>query len=335
MRTQVSEYSALVGKNPLLVQGAGGNVSWKEEDTLWVKASGTWLADAEDKDIFVPVELPHLRGCFAENDFVTKPKVVGTSELRPSIETVLHALMPQTVVVHTHPIDIIAYLVLDECEQQLANKIGDSLTWGLVDYQKPGADLGEAVYRLLENIEAPPQVIFLANHGVIVGGETVEEVDGIYAKLNTLFAASPRACEFKLENELPEPLLSKGYQLASSPKAHALAFDPIAVEVTKRDWALYPDHVVFLGAEANRFNDTDALIRNLEGGAEGPDYAVLPGYGVLVKNTISANKLAMLSCFSDVVMRLGDAKGLNSLTEKDVGQLLNWEAEKYRSSISK
>ena len=43
-----------VWPNPLLVQGAGGNVSWKEEDTLWVKASGTWLSDASAEDIFLP-----------------------------------------------------------------------------------------------------------------------------------------------------------------------------------------------------------------------------------------------------------------------------------------
>ena len=31
------------------------NVSWKDEDTLWVKASGTQLSDAKDLDIFVPI----------------------------------------------------------------------------------------------------------------------------------------------------------------------------------------------------------------------------------------------------------------------------------------
>ena len=57
---QVKAFCAWIGKDPLLVQGAGGNVSWKDGDTLWVKASGTWLADATEKDIFVPVDLPYL-----------------------------------------------------------------------------------------------------------------------------------------------------------------------------------------------------------------------------------------------------------------------------------
>ena len=53
--------SARVGRNILLVQGAGGNSSLKDDDVLWVKASGTWLADAEAKDIFVPVALSAAR----------------------------------------------------------------------------------------------------------------------------------------------------------------------------------------------------------------------------------------------------------------------------------
>jgi len=60
--------SARVGKNILLVQGAGGNSSVKDGDVLWVKASGTWLADAEDQDIFVPVSLSAARTALALGD---------------------------------------------------------------------------------------------------------------------------------------------------------------------------------------------------------------------------------------------------------------------------
>jgi rhamnose utilization protein RhaD (predicted bifunctional aldolase and dehydrogenase) len=55
--------SARVGKNILLTQAAGGNSSIKLGDVLWVKASGAWLADAEDKDVF----LARLRGFALEN----------------------------------------------------------------------------------------------------------------------------------------------------------------------------------------------------------------------------------------------------------------------------
>ncbi|HZT19778.1 MAG TPA: hypothetical protein VFA23_10270, partial [Dongiaceae bacterium] len=46
--------SARVGRDALLIQGAGGNSSLKVEGMLWVKASGTWLQDAERRPIFLP-----------------------------------------------------------------------------------------------------------------------------------------------------------------------------------------------------------------------------------------------------------------------------------------
>ena len=38
--------SSEIGKNQRLVQGAGGNTSYKEEGDMWVKASGKWLSRA-------------------------------------------------------------------------------------------------------------------------------------------------------------------------------------------------------------------------------------------------------------------------------------------------
>src|SRR3954464_12991143 len=105
MRDQVRTYCAVIGADPLLVQGAGGNVSWKDGDTLWIKASGTWLADATRKDIFVPVDLAHLRAAIDAGAMDVQPRTVGESALRPSIETLLHALMPQPVVVHLHAVE--------------------------------------------------------------------------------------------------------------------------------------------------------------------------------------------------------------------------------------
>ena len=59
MHESVRKFCATIGENPLLVQGAGGNVSWKEDATLWIKASGTWLAEAMTDEIFVQVDIFH------------------------------------------------------------------------------------------------------------------------------------------------------------------------------------------------------------------------------------------------------------------------------------
>ena len=60
-KLSIGEYCEWIGSNPLLVQGAGGNISWKEGDVLWVKASGMWLIDATKENIFVPVDLKYIK----------------------------------------------------------------------------------------------------------------------------------------------------------------------------------------------------------------------------------------------------------------------------------
>src|SRR5262245_21525637 len=109
--------SARVGADPLLVQAAGGNTSIKDNGVLWIKASGTWLMNAESEDIFVPVRIAPLLEAVADLDPVAEQAETFTvtelnpSGLRPSIETTVHALMPQRVVVHVHCVETIAFAV--------------------------------------------------------------------------------------------------------------------------------------------------------------------------------------------------------------------------------
>lgn len=35
--------AASLGRDPLVVQGPGGNISLKRDGVMWVKASGTWM----------------------------------------------------------------------------------------------------------------------------------------------------------------------------------------------------------------------------------------------------------------------------------------------------
>ena len=59
---ELEALSARIGADPLLTQGAGGNTSLKIDGTLWIKASGTWLAHALERRIMVPVEIEPLLG---------------------------------------------------------------------------------------------------------------------------------------------------------------------------------------------------------------------------------------------------------------------------------
>ncbi len=61
------DLSARVGADPALVQGAGGNTSLKDGDTLWIKASGLWLMNARAGNMLVPVRLSTLLEAVAED----------------------------------------------------------------------------------------------------------------------------------------------------------------------------------------------------------------------------------------------------------------------------
>jgi len=175
LKKSVIQFCTEIGSNPLLVQGAGGNVSWKDGGTLWVKASGTWLSDAVTSNIFVPVDLNALQKAINVGDFSAKPTLISESELKPSIETLLHALMPHRIVVHLHAIEVLAYLVRRNCESELDSLLKDEIPSVIVDYFKPGAELAAAIKEALEgNREA--KAIFLKNHGIVVGGADIEEI---------------------------------------------------------------------------------------------------------------------------------------------------------------
>ena len=171
----VKAFCSRIGSDPLLVQGAGGNVSWKDGDALWVKASGTCLAEAELKETFVPVNLTHLQAAIKEQNFSVDPKVINSSTLRPSIETLLHALMPHKIVVHLHAVEILAHLVQINAIQKINKLVGAEVNWIYVEYFKPGCDLAREVsQKLITRKDA--DVVFLGNHGVVIGGSGIEEV---------------------------------------------------------------------------------------------------------------------------------------------------------------
>lgn len=66
----------------------------------------------------------------------------------------------------------------------LQERLGDSCEWVLVDYHKPGAPLAVAVARQLKD-RPGADVVFLRNHGVVIGARTVEEADRLLSLLTT------------------------------------------------------------------------------------------------------------------------------------------------------
>jgi rhamnose utilization protein RhaD (predicted bifunctional aldolase and dehydrogenase) len=332
--------SARIGADPLLTQGAGGNTSLKVGDTLWIKASGTWLAHALDRDIMVPVRFGPLLEAVAAVDPAAEQAHRFTiaernaSGLRPSIETTVHALMPQRVVLHAHCVDTIAFAVRADCVEQVSPRLMD-LNWAYVPYARPGLPLALAI---AEHRTQRPDVLVLGNHGLVVAGETVAEAEALLQDVKARLRIEPRTTEDGDSAVLTGLAASGGggalYRLPESEAAHALAVDKTSLAIAARG-SLYPDHVIFLGegsAIAGAGEDVMAIVRRL---GFAPASIVFPGVGVLMRADVPPNGDAMARCLADVAARVPADTALRVLTKEEHLQLTDWDAEKYRQDLAR
>lgn len=335
IKKEVVDFCKSLAADPLLVQGAGGNVSWKDGDVLWIKGSGTWLADAAEQEIFVPVDLPYLHEAISGGDFKVTPRLVGVADLKPSIETLLHALMPQSIVVHLHAVDVLACLVRKDTPELLARVFGNNDSWRWVSYCKPGADLAEAVHAAMAS-GSNIQIIFLQNHGLVLGAESTSAIKKI---LHDLIAA----CKSELHECIPSanlinPPLSLGeqsdYSLLADSQIQNLALDPMLYRHLSSNWVLYPDHAVFLGPNATCYENMDDFLQKFNESEEiNPPVIFIRSVGVYVTSNFCNAHFAQLRCYFQILCRQPEHAPLRPLTAEDVSSLLNWDAEKYRMSL--
>ena len=331
----VKSFCSKIGTDKLLVQGAGGNVSWKEADMMWIKASGSWLADALEKNIFVPVDLAHLQKAIAKKSLDVMPVVADGYEMRPSIETILHALMPQDIVVHVHAVEALSYLVREDYMEDFKSKIPSEVTWVNVEYACPGEELAQAVYDALQN--APhADVVFLQNHGIIVGASSIEEVEEILAKVLTSLTVSHAESDLIYRDIAPVAVNSSIiYAPIQSVKLQQLALNKHLFRQLVENWAMYPDHVVFLGAEPFTYDNVDEFSHLEEIQQPLPQLVFIKDVGVFTKDEVTPAIIEQLDCFYEVLTRQNEDYKVNTLTFQQIRHLLNWESEEYRKKIAK
>jgi rhamnose utilization protein RhaD (predicted bifunctional aldolase and dehydrogenase) len=331
--------SAALGADPLRTQGAGGNTSVKRDGVMWIKASGTWLADALAQDIFAPVRLDPLRKAIADEDSRAAAAVdfvdaqLNASGLRPSIETTVHAILPAPVVVHIHCVNTIALAVRHDGESLARERLGPHVDVALafVPYRKPGLPLAHAIAERLTN---NTNVFVLANHGLVVAGETVAEVaDRIEGVCGAFFAPARTAPQADLD-KLVSIVEGSDYRLPHDLATHAVALDPKSLAIARRG-SLYPDHVVFLGPGLVETSVDGDRLRVPPEGRRPPLMIALPGLSVVLDRSTSKNAEAMARCLADVAARIPEEAPIRVLTGAEEEELMNWEAESYRQSIGR
>ena len=328
--------AARLGRDRLVVQGPGGNISLKQDGVMWVKASGTWMMEAESRSILIPIDFAEVLDGLATGDpacetcssFVRHD--LTRSPLRPSIETTLHAVMPQKVVVHVHCVETISIACLSDAADRLATTL-QGLNWTFVPYVRPGASLGRA---MVEHMRNGTNIVVLGKHGLVVAGDTVDEVARLRAEVSQRLARVARAAPH-VDRETLRRAQGGGYSPAEDDELHAIATDPVSLAAARRG-SLYPDHVVFLGPGIIETEGTEtAADAARRAGRPDAPMVVVPGAGVLLHSTVTPSALALARCLADVTCRLASNDPVDPLSLADEAQLLDWDAEKYRQSLDR
>jgi len=181
--------SRLLGRDKTLVLHGGGNTSVKlreknlfgeDEDVLYVKGSG-WDLETIEAPGFAPVQLDYVRR-LASLPSLSDPQMVNelaTHTLRagapaPSVETILHAILPHRYVDHTHADAVLSVSNAPDGEQRIRDIYGDRAV--VIPYIMAGFDLAAYCAR-----EYPKQAsrrtvgMVLLSHGVFSFAEDARE----------------------------------------------------------------------------------------------------------------------------------------------------------------
>lgn len=181
--------SRLLGREPSLVLHGGGNTSVKiretnlvgeEEEILYVKGSGWDLATIEEAG-FAPVRMPHLLK-LAKLSYLSDPQMVNelktqmtrASAPSPSVETILHAVLPYRYVDHTHSDAVVTITNTPNGFDRIQEIYGDKVV--IIPYIMPGFDLARLCAEKFA-AESGSQTIgmVLMNHGIFSFGANARE----------------------------------------------------------------------------------------------------------------------------------------------------------------
>ncbi len=306
--------SARLGRDPMQVQGPGGNMSVKGDGIMWIKASGTELGQAESRAIFVAVDrnaaLAEALGEAGDGSCGTTV-IDPANKLRPSIETTFHAALECRVVVHTHSVATLVHAISPEGLAALPEKL-EGMPIALVPYAKPGLPLTRGI---IEKGRPETRIYILQNHGLICCGASVDEVSDLVSETEERLRM-PVLTDMT-RKPVGEP--DDGFEWAAE---SWLAFNPLA-----RDRATagtyYPDHVVFLGP----------ALQSRDSAGTRP-VVLCPDRGVLIRVDATPSQRTMLRCISDVLSRLPPDWTATAIGAKAEAELVNWDAEKYRLALA-
>lgn len=334
------------------VRGGGGNTSCKTKEHLFIKPSGTTLAGMTPEK-FAGLDRAKLERLFtldlpkgaserekAVLEFINST-VLPDKQGRPSVEAPLHHCFPQTFVVHTHPA-VVNGLTCGQKGEEMCARFFPGAMW--LPVIEPGYTLGARVHSELISYTAKhgkaPSLLFLANHGVFVAGDTPEEIRALYNEVMTRLGAeiekagvsgnvAPGAVPANAEAEKIVEQLRKFM-------GDAAAFWSVRGRFPIYEQPLSPDHIVYCrphmydgdGSEASL-----AAFKNKYG--YWPKVVGLPGMVLGLGNAQKPADLASEFAFdaANVVRFTKAFGGVKFLDQHFIDFIENWEVESYRQKV--
>ena len=376
----LAELSRLYGSNPEYVLAGGGNTSWKDNDTLFVKGSGFSLADASAES-FVKMDRKALAVIWEKKypqssdererevlaDMMAAKKA-GEEKKRPSVEALLHDIIPFSFVVHLHPA-LVNGLCCSRNGEYAVNEIfcGDAL-W--IPSTNPGYVLSclvrTAMADYYKKYRKNAPVILLQNHGVFVGADTADDVKMLYDKLmSKIDALIKRKPDFsgetrintgntngnqidKIIRALAELARPAGAAQETGASAYMRSGEIMSFIKDRESFypvssAFTPDHIVYAGSDP-LFVEAGSIdvIRNewdkhAKKTGRNPKIIAVQNLGVF--SAAASEKAAgfALELFKDTVKVAVYAESFGGplfMADDKIDFINNWEVERFRSAVS-
>jgi rhamnose utilization protein RhaD (predicted bifunctional aldolase and dehydrogenase) len=358
----LAEITNRYGQDKEFVLAGGGNTSFKDGSVMYVKPSGTSMADIGPDD-FVRMDLGRLKDIMERRypqdsaareaqalEDLMNARVQGEPR-RPSVETLLHALLPHTYVVHTHPA-LVNGLTCSEKGAEIAEELfGNQALW--VPVVNPGYVLARTISDMLQQHQAAGggnQIIFLQNHGLFIQADTLAEIDGLYDKV--IFSLSGRIGRFPVQGftvpdgiseEAVADMVSGDTELMAAGALNAdledylqdsSSFAPLSLSFT-------PDHIVYCGFKplyCDRAKGLSAAFREYTADCKVPPKIVaVKGVGIFGLGTSKKAAELAREVFLDgvrIAVYTESFGGHKFMPQDKIDFIRNWEVEQYRSSVS-
>jgi rhamnose utilization protein RhaD (predicted bifunctional aldolase and dehydrogenase) len=368
---ELSDVSRFYGGNPDYVIAGGGNTSFKDGRFLYIKGSGTSLADIKPED-FVKMDRTALAGIWdkrypEERDAreaavladMMAARCPGQEAKRPSVETLLHDIFPYMYVVHTHPSLVNGLTCAQEGEAAVRELFSGDAIW--IPSTNPGYILSRAVRTALEAFRAEKgrdaKIVFLQNHGVFVGADSAEGIRAVYERIMAVIAARLRR-----RPDFGGPCAEYGDSAAFAAALSALAEktrpgrpwfvrfrrnNEIANFVKDRasfgpvSSAFSPDHIVYAGSDPLFVEDpaaaAEAWEAHLAKTGRIPKITALRGCGIFGLGATEKTAATAVELFADAVKVAVYTESFGGplfMTADKTDFINNWEVERYRSEVA-